>query len=430
MRRSTSAALGAVLVLILALAGSERSSEAPSPGASPRGNARARPTPSPGAPVGVSEVARTHAHAVEPAPAGRAERAESVTLIAGGDVSFGRKTGQRLLRDAAFDPFQGVAAVLASGDLRFVNLESTLSDQDGETEHPTKRLTFTGPPSGARALARAGIELVSVANNHAWDYGASGYFETLTHLESARVTYVGGSREPVDFTAPRSVSVRGWSTAWFAVTDIWNTGPDTARVAAPHVAFAHPAAVAHAVSEARARHDLVIVSYHGGAEYSEHIAREQREFARAVMAAGADAVIGHHPHVPQGVEWFGDRPVLHSLGNLVFNHHRDHAWTGRGFLARLRFAAGAAPRVELCPYYITDGGPVTVEADAGGGEAFRRHLKRVGSYAGASDVGPPGEYGCMRVTPRGTILAAQTQERAANRARGTRDPSAFTTRIP
>jgi hypothetical protein len=110
--------------------------------------------------------------------------------------------------------------------------------------------------------------------------------------------------------------------------------------------------------------------------------------------------------------------VLHSLGNLVFNHHREHAWTGRGFLARLRFARGESASVELCPYHVTERGPVAVPADAALElESFRRHLRRVGSYAGASDVSAPGEDGCMRVAPRAApLLAARTSETATNRA--------------
>lgn len=405
MCRKLSASLGAVFVLPSAFLGCEPTSDsAPHRGAT--GSV-------------VVAVPASPAPAPKLTPPPEAAPAETFTIIAGGDVSFGRKTGQRLLRDASFDPFQGVAAIFSTGDLRFVNLESTLSDQNGETEHPTRPLTFTGPPSGARALARAGIELVSVANNHAWDYGKRAYFETLTHLERAGVGYVGGSREPVSDIPARVTSVRGWSTAWLAVTDIWNTGEATARAAAPHVAFARVEQVARTVASARARHDLVLVSYHGGAEYSEHIAREQREFARAVMRAGADAVIGHHPHVPQGVEWLDGRPALYSLGNLVFNQHRDHAWTGRGFLARLRFTKGKPVRVELCPYYIAETGPIAVSsAEADESELYRRHLKRIAAYAGFSEVGAPGDHGCLPVAPRETVaLAALRQHGTGARAR-------------
>jgi poly-gamma-glutamate capsule biosynthesis protein CapA/YwtB (metallophosphatase superfamily) len=329
------------------------------------------------------------------------ERARSITLIAGGDVSFGRKFGQRLLRDANFDPFRSISPLLHAGDLRFVNLESVLSDQGGETEHPVRPLTFVGPPSAALGLARAGIELVSVANNHAWDYGKSAFLESLEHLTRAGVAYTGGAGSEGDAFEPRRVAIRGWSTAWFAVTDIWNRGIEGEPEAEPHVAFARTGAVIGAIERARSKFDLVIVSYHGGCEYSEHIAREQRAFARAAMAAGADAVIGHHPHVPQGVEWFEERPVLYSLGNLVFNQHRDHAWTGRGFLARMTLVRNERMRLELCPYRITEEGPVAAFADTPPDfGVYERYLRRVTAYAGFSDIAAPDAQGCMQVSPQ------------------------------
>jgi poly-gamma-glutamate capsule biosynthesis protein CapA/YwtB (metallophosphatase superfamily) len=333
------------------------------------------------------------------------ERAPNITLIAGGDVSFGRKFGQRLLRDAGFDPFRSIAPLLAAGDLRFVNLESVLSEQGGETEHPVRPLTFVGPPNAARTIARAGIELVSVANNHAWDYGKSAFLESLQHLAHAGVAYTGGSRSDGGAFEPQRIVVRGWSTAWFAVTDIWNSGIEGEPEAEPHVAFARSGAVLGAIERARSKYDLVLVSYHGGCEYSEHIAREQRAFARAAMAAGADAVIGHHPHVPQGVEWFEERPVLYSLGNLVFNQHRDHAWTGRGFLARMTFVPRKPVRLELCPYRITEEGPVAAFADVPPDfGAYERYLRRVTAYAGFSDIGVPDAQGCMLVSSRQLAL--------------------------
>jgi poly-gamma-glutamate synthesis protein (capsule biosynthesis protein) len=329
------------------------------------------------------------------------ERAQSITLIAGGDVSFGRKFGQRLLRDASFDPFRSISPLLDSADLRFVNLESVLSEQGGETEHPVRPLTFVGPPDAARSLARAGIELVSVANNHAWDYGKAAFLESLEHLTRAGVAYTGASRNAGEAFEPQRLTVRGWSTAWFAVTDIWNRGVEGEPEAEPHVAFARSGAVIRAIERARSQSDLVIVSYHGGCEYSEHIAREQRSFARAAMAAGADAVIGHHPHVPQGLEWFDERPVLYSLGNLVFNQHRDHAWTGRGFLARMTFGGKERVRLELCPYRITEDGPVAAFADAPPDfGVYERYLRRVTAYAGFSDVAAPDAQGCMLVSAR------------------------------
>ena len=108
-------------------------------------------------------------------------------LAAGGDVNFGRECGQAILRDISYAPFADLNEAWTSADVRFVNLESQLSDQHGLTQSPTHRLIFTGPPGGADVLANARVSLVSTANNHAWDFGKSALFETIANLERAEI---------------------------------------------------------------------------------------------------------------------------------------------------------------------------------------------------------------------------------------------------
>ena len=159
----------------------------------------------------------------------------------------------------------------------------------------------------------------------------------------------------------------------------------------------------------------VLVSYHGGREYSDVPAQEPLDVAKAVMAAGADAMLGHHPHVPQGIGWFGDRPAIYSLGNLVFGKYRDDEWTARSFVARLTF--GADRRIELaaCPYII-DGGVPKLAAGSGwsGWEtAFRAYLRRSSSYASiaGTEVGSPDELGCLPVHPGLHVLDGRRSPR-------------------
>ena len=102
---------------------------------------------------------------------------------------MGRSCGKRLLSKPDYDPFLGVARLWADADLRFVNLESGLSEQHGETQSPLHGLVFTGPPAGAEALLRARVDVVSTANNHAWDYARRGFFETLENLDRVGVAH-------------------------------------------------------------------------------------------------------------------------------------------------------------------------------------------------------------------------------------------------
>ena len=323
-------------------------------------------------------------------------------ILAGGDVNLGRGAGQQILKDPSYDPFSAVAPLLVTADLGFVNLESQLSDQHGETQSPFQQLKFTGPPGGAEVLAHAGIDVVSIANNHCWDYGRKALFQTMDNLDRAGVRYAGASRVPGQQYKPVILRVKGWKIALFAVTQVWNQPPFDKHEGRFYVAWAHFDRLRKALSRARRDNDLVLVSYHGGSEYVDVPMQWTRVFVRAVMDAGADAVIGHHPHVPLGVGWFGERPAFYSLGNLVFSMHRDHVWTGTSFFAKLRFFRDGRREVEACPYHILGHTPMPFEGKTKEARerVFRRHLERLSAATGGTTVGPPGRFSCMRLSPR------------------------------
>ncbi len=357
-------------------------------------------------------IAAAAASSARGAPAPR-----RLVVVAGGDVNLARELGQEILRDpASVRPFAGLDPILRAADLRLVNLESQLSDQGGETQSPYNRLVFTGPPGGAEVLAASGIDVVSLANNHMWDYGKRALFETLSHLERAGVATVGATRDPERMYEPLVIRRGAWSIALFAVTHIWNQGEFGSHEGRHHVAWARFDRLAKRLEEARRAHDVVLVSYHGGAEYLEMPMAFTKEYVGAVMRWGADAVLGHHPHVPQGVGWHRGRPVFYSLGNLVFGMHREHEWTGMGLLARLTFErpAGCEERscqrmdVEACPYRILGTSPLPFSGPgrAALDRSFRQHLTRVSHFVGGTSLGPTGEDGCFRLTPPEAAPAA------------------------
>jgi len=322
-------------------------------------------------------------------------------IVAGGDVNLGRETGQSILKDPEYNPLLQLAPILKGADYRFVNLESQLSDQDGETQSKHNRLIFTGPPGGGRMLANADIDVVSIANNHAWDYGKSAFFETLNNLTQAGVGFAGASAAPMQQYKPQIFRAKGWSVATFAVTHIWNQGDFSKHPGQAHVAWARYDLLHQAIKRAKRENDLVLMSYHGGGEYIDVPLVMTREFVRVVMNAGVDVLIGHHPHIVQGVGWYGTRPAFYSLGNLVFNMHKDHEWTGTGFLARLAFRRDAPPKVHACPYQILGTTPTPYEgaAKAPLERAFAQRLKWVSITVGGTNVGEPQEYSCMELTP-------------------------------
>jgi poly-gamma-glutamate synthesis protein (capsule biosynthesis protein) len=319
-------------------------------------------------------------------------------VVAGGDVSFGREVGQRLLNADGYAPLAGIAKFWSDADLRVVNLESQLSFQHGETQSPRHRLIFTGPPEGANALAAAGVSLVSTANNHAWDYGRPALFETLEHLERAGVRHAGTGRSREEAYRPAILCVAGWKIAVFAVTQVWNQGPFQVHEGRDFVAWARPEELAAGIRKAHLDNDLVLVSYHGGAEYQDAPSDPTRHMVEAALEAGADAVFGHHPHVIQGIGHTNGRPAFFSLGNLVFGPRDEHPWTRYGMLAKISVTPDAGRSYAVCPYRIEDFTPLAIVSE-GERQRFLQHVRLASTAVGGIRLGETDASGCTRVEP-------------------------------
>ncbi len=406
-RRRERRGLALALAWALALGACD---EAPREG-SPRASgspARGDGSGSPPADTGTAEVAPSASLALpspgDPAPTGR----DTLTLIAGGDIFFGRVVGQVLLAKRDLDVFEHVRGWLDGADVRFGNLECQLSDQKGVTVHPENHLVFTGPPQGADALKRARFDIVSLANNHMWDFGKDALWETFTHLERVGVAYVGAGRERERAYGAVMLERHGFKLAFVAVTDIWNMGALSRHPAREFVARADPALVRETIAPLAAdpNIDAVVFSYHGGSEYMEEPTLQTREVIHAAVDAGADVVLGHHPHVAQGISWYGGKPVLYSLGNFTMGMKGEHPWSRFGYLARVTFAKQrpggrrSVPAIAVCPFLIDYFTPKPLSDPAYGGQQgqFFRKLRALSDRVAGSDVAEPGADGCATVT--------------------------------
>lgn len=256
-----------------------------------------------------------------------------VSLLAFGDVNVGRTVGQKLIEGNIEYPFELVRDTLSSEDVVFVNLESQLSDQGGETQHPRFDLIFSGPPEGAIALRDANISAVSTANNHAYDYGLKGLHETIESLRAVGVAWTGTSQDSVDLIPPAVVVVDSVRIGFVGFTQFVNLkGSWKGRIAVFDEGKAK-----QALEELRGAVDFIVASYHGGPEYVERPPVRIRQHMRTLIDAGADVVIGHHPHYVQGIEQYRGKLIFYSLGNFVF-HQPQREWTQRGIGVELKLA--------------------------------------------------------------------------------------------
>jgi poly-gamma-glutamate capsule biosynthesis protein CapA/YwtB (metallophosphatase superfamily) len=260
----------------------------------------------------------------------------TVRFLAVGDVNFGRSVGQVMLAGDTLYAFHAVKDSFYACDIVFANLESPLADRGGETVDPHNNLVFTGPPSGAEALRRAGVTLVATANNHALDYGDSARVETMVHLRTAGVLFAGTSASPESLYAPVVFVRKSIRFAFFAVTDIMNrTGTGWRK----YVAAADTGKLFPRVRAVRSSVDVVMLSYHGGTEYADQPTAATRQFAYAALSAGVDLFLGHHPHVPHLVEQVGKKYIVYSMGNFVFQQPARW-WTQYSFAFAGTFVKG------------------------------------------------------------------------------------------
>ncbi|WP_257463123.1 CapA family protein [Archangium lipolyticum] len=237
--------------------------------------------------------------------------------------------------DHVFGP---ITDVLRTADVAMVNLETPVS---GDPRAPTAPLIFDAPPAMLRALASAGVDVVSTANNHAFDQRRAGVSSTWKYLAEAGLRSVGSGSSEASAWTPLILEKRGMRIGFLSFTR-WLNGarnpnePDTS----PHVAYVPynakaggswlaPEAAVEVVRAAARRCDALIVAIHWGTEYSHTPHPDDRKLARALLEAGALAIIGHHPHVLQPIESYRttsgrDTLVAFSLGNLIANQDRHY----------------------------------------------------------------------------------------------------------
>jgi 2',3'-cyclic-nucleotide 2'-phosphodiesterase (5'-nucleotidase family) len=259
---------------------------------------------------------------------------DPLRIVVVGDINLARLVARTyVVPGRGAEVFAAVRDSLRAADIALGNLESLVLDRGGFADTALSPV-FAAPAAAAPLLAYAGFGAVSTANNHAWDFGHAALLESLAHLDSAGVLHAGTGPTAADALRPAVIRRRGWTVAIFSVTAIFNYPDLTVRGHAAEccVAWADTVALRSAIGAAReAGADLVLVMLHAGIEYRAVPPAEVVAIARGIIRAGADAVFGHHPHVPQGLEYVDGKPILYSLGNFVFAQHRP--WTDRGLWA-------------------------------------------------------------------------------------------------
>ncbi len=269
-----------------------------------------------------------------------------IVIQAVGDVMLGGRWEQQVARDGYFHPFERIAPELRKADVTLVNLEAPLTVRG--KEFTSKKYRFRVRPSAATALKKAGITTVTLANNHSMDYGAEGLRDTLLQLDKSGIGHVGAGENLAAARKPVVYDIRGAKVAilGYSLTlpqEFW-AGEKRAGTAPLLEKL-----VREDIAAARKQAAIVIVTTHWGQEGTTRLREYQPRLARLMIDTGADAVIGHHPHILQGVETYKRGIIFYSLGNFAFAHKSRIA--DRTLLVRLRFN-GDKRSAELLPINI------------------------------------------------------------------------------
>ena len=282
-----------------------------------------------------------------------------LSLILAGDTMLGRAVNATVHREGPAYPWGNILPLLQSADLAIVNLECVIATTGKPWSPEWKAFHFRADPIAIDSLRQAGIDCVSIANNHVLDYGYKALAEMLKHLDDAAIHHAGAGLHHEDAKRPAILQSQGMHIAFIAATDNELRWVATADRPGTHWLPAIPdeqilQEIQDDIQSCRkAGADIVIFSMHAGPNMVEHPSPEMCEFARGVIDAGADIYFGHSSHVFQGIEIYHERPILHDVGDLVDDYAVDpHFRNDQGLLFRLQVGPSGVERIELIPMTI------------------------------------------------------------------------------
>ena len=242
----------------------------------------------------------------------------NITLGFAGDIMTDRGVRKQVLKNLGGDYTKLFtnAEFLKEPDIMFANLEGPVSDK-GADKH--NLYSFHMAPATIPALKNAGIDIVSVANNHAGDWGRAAFEDTLTRLSAAGILACGGGMNKREASTPAVISHEGFTVGYLCFSDV---GPDdlAATETKSGIILANDPEFDTIIREAATHVNALIVSFHFGVEYQTHHSPRQEHLATRAIDAGAVMVVGGHPHVREDIaEHYNSAPIIYSLGNFIFD---------------------------------------------------------------------------------------------------------------
>lgn len=257
---------------------------------------------------------------------------EISTLVFVGDIMLNRGVEWMVKKEGNNDwrfPFLKIADEIKKADILFGNLEGPISDKGQKVG---SIYSFRMDPKSIDGLLFAGFDILSVANNHMFDYSRVAMEDTFSRLKKAEIDYIGGGFNEIEAYTPKIKEINGTKIAFLAFTNLGSPYWET-KEKRSGIAWLEKEKLEKSIKDAKKKSDIIIVSMHFGDEYKTSPTPEQKELARLAVDSGADLVVGHHPHIVQQLEKYtsGDISresskykqgyIAYSLGNFIFDQN-------------------------------------------------------------------------------------------------------------
>ncbi len=272
------------------------------------------------------------------------------TLVFGGDVMLARHVQEIQERQSDFtSAFSNIADYFRQADLAVVNLESPLTDQ---SPYPKAGFIFKAKPENIAGLKAAGIDAVFLANNHFGDAGLYGMDFTLQILPKNKIEFVGAGQNKSQAYQGKIITIGDLRVG--LVNQSYNVPYYAATDKRPGIAVLDLKRLEQGILALKNKGaDIIVASLHGGIEYVRDPNQEQIAFAHTAIDAGADVVIGHHPHWIQTIEKYKGKYIFYSLGNLIFDQNWSQE-TSEGLVVAVKIKNKEIAGFELKPVIIED----------------------------------------------------------------------------
>ncbi|MCR8659113.1 CapA family protein [Paenibacillus endoradicis] len=283
----------------------------------------------------------------------------TVNLAFVGDILQGEYINSWLQKEGYSYPFQKALLHLSVADITAGNLEMPITTRG--TAADDKTYVFKGAPEGLQGLVDAGIDVVSLANNHTLDQGVKGMLDTITHLNEYGIKHTGAGNDDTEAYTPVIQEVNGIKVAYLSVSHVlpntsWKANKYTAGLAEAY----DLTRILQAIEETEKLADITIVMVHWGEERESKPEADQLNIARHLIDGGADLIIGSHPHVLQGFEQYNGKWIAYSLGNFVFASHPKGKQAESGVLSAT-CNKSAECEMTFYPMKIVNAQPTPVE---------------------------------------------------------------------